>query len=141
MKWEKSTHFFKPVVDFFKLIFKIIVWQCIYVTFDFPGRNIWEGLIPLFTSLYNKSAYVVVKTKKKSLFGVFLQNICWLFFPHMPGPAGKIMQVFACRKTQLIREQTRQWKPICRYFQVKLLKRLDYGMIHSFNNEQVLSFD
>lgn len=40
-------------------------------------------------------------------------------FPHVPGPAGELMQVFACRKTPLIREQTKQWKQNCRYFQVK----------------------
>jgi hypothetical protein len=27
-------------------------------------------------------------------------------FPHVPGPAGKIIQVFACRRMLLIREQT-----------------------------------
>lgn len=43
----------------------------------------------------------------------------------------RLMQVFACRRILLIREQTRQWKPICRYFQVKLSKRQDYGMIHT----------
>ena len=76
-------------------------------------------------SIYNKSAYEVVEKKERICLGSFLQ--CTL--AHLPGPAGKIMQVFACRRILLIREQARQWKPVCRYFQVKLFKQQDYGMI------------
>jgi hypothetical protein len=70
----------------------------------------------LSTFATNKPEPEALKTIRRGL-KVSLQRT-WRF-PHVPGPAGELMQVFACRRTLLIREQTRQWKPNCRHFQVK----------------------
>lgn len=115
-----KIHSLLRICSWFLLIFVMIFCNALGVTFDFLGRNKWQWLIPVFTSTHDKFAHVGVKTKGEGLLSA-----------HVPGPAGKPIQVFACRKALLIRERTRPGRPVCRYLQVQLLKRQDCGMTHA----------
>lgn len=115
---------------------QICSWFFINILNDFPamhlgylwlwGKKYRRVLDPTFHFQYITNLHTRLwKQKERICLGSFLQYT----LAHLPGPAGKIMQVFACRRILLIREQARQWKPVCRYFQVKLFKQQDYGMI------------
>lgn len=122
---------------------QICSWFCINILNDFREMHLGclrlcrkkyaRMLDPTFHSQYisNLHMWLWKQFFKKVCLGsfFFLQNTGWLFCSHVPGPAGKTVQVFACRRSLLIRAQARQRKPICKYFQVKLLKQQDYAVM------------
>lgn len=112
--WQTGTfHSFPQITVFLFFNFLVMHLGCLRPCRKKCMRNL--DLIFHFQWITNLSLELW-KIKTNNL-KVSLQRT--LRFPHVPGPAGELMQVFACRKTPLIREQTKQWKQNCRYFQVK----------------------
>lgn len=105
--------------------FLISILNDLWVFFDFPERN-----MRIFDFHFQRITNLHMKLWKQWLLRdrVSCSPRPASFSP-LPEPVGKILQVFACRRILLIRELTRQWKPIFRYFGVNLLKWQGCGMI------------